>query len=434
MKKGDEKRFTVARSGDNLITHFQCDLCVFRNIHKRNPTECHADELALCCLRRANLDALWSRERSTVSNNARLMRRGNDYNIATGQEGMYPSMGPMPLEDVTGHAVAVQVLLASREAGKYHLDHAQYETIRKYRSVFANCWLSSVKGSAVNISTGRDQRGQPVLLSNCPTDSEWYKRFDKGLKKRMGQDVRSQLGFSIQVMLVMMDRLEERWMELAPGEEKDDVLGVIVYSLICYCNALRGNEGFKVDLAGLRKHVRRGLNHATSPHCVAPLLGRFKGEDGERYHLLLMASVTASGLQPRKFIELLVERREEQGFYQGPAFIDQEGNEANSGGYEAIILGVLHDHKLWEDGQEEDSEKLFEGVEIDEVYGVFRSFKRGAITRAQEAEVRQSDVEFMGRWRKIEQAAGRKPGRSIREHYTELAQMMDARLRFSKAL
>jgi hypothetical protein len=61
-KKGDEKRFWVARNGDNLISHFQCDLCVFRNIHRLDPLECHADELALCCLRRANLDSLWSRE------------------------------------------------------------------------------------------------------------------------------------------------------------------------------------------------------------------------------------------------------------------------------------------------------------------------------------------------------------------------------------
>jgi hypothetical protein len=50
IKKGDKGRFRVARNGDNMITHFQCDLCCFRNIHKRNPTECHADKLPLCCL------------------------------------------------------------------------------------------------------------------------------------------------------------------------------------------------------------------------------------------------------------------------------------------------------------------------------------------------------------------------------------------------
>jgi hypothetical protein len=155
---------------------------------------------------------------------------------------------------------------------------------------------------------------------------------------------------------------------------------------------------------------------------------------GEQYNQLLMASETTSGLERRCLIELLVDRREEQGFLNGPAFVDNLGNEIKSGRYEAIILGVLQDHKQWEDERDGDHESILEGVDIDEVYGVSRSFKRGAITRAQEAGVGQPEVEFMGRWRSVEQAAGRKPGRSIREHYTELAQMLDARLRFSKAL
>jgi hypothetical protein len=286
----------------------------------------------------------------------------------------------------------------------------------------------------VNILIGKDTRGQSLLLSACPTDSEWYKRFDKGLRKRMGQDVCSQLGFSIGVMTVMMRRLELLWNESPPGNEKDDVLGAMAYSVISYCNALGGNEGFKMDLEGMRKHMQPGLPHSATPHCVAPLLGRFKGEDGERYHLLLMASVTASGLEPRRMLQLLMERQEEQGFLHSPAFVDNQGVEVSSGRYEALILGSLLDHQQWEREQQVDIEKLFDGVEIEEVYGISRSFKRGAITRAQEAGVRQPEVEFMGRWRTVEQAAGRKPGRLVREHYTELVQMLDARLRFSKAL
>jgi hypothetical protein len=79
----------------------------------------------------------------------------------------------------------------------------------------------------------------------------------------------------------MIKRLELLWNSMPPGEEKDDVFGSIVYALVSYCNALRGNEGFKMDLGGLRKHLHWGHNHST-PHCVAPLLGRFKGEEGER--------------------------------------------------------------------------------------------------------------------------------------------------------
>jgi hypothetical protein len=100
------------------------------------------------------------------------------------------------------------------------------------------------------------------------------------------------------------------------------------------------------------------------------------------YHLLLMASVTASGLEPRRMLQLLIERQEEQGFLHGPAFVDNQGAEVSSGRYEALILGSLLDHQQWEREQQVDIEKLFDGVEIEEVYGISRSFKRGAITRA----------------------------------------------------
>jgi hypothetical protein len=34
---GDETRFKVARAGDHLMTPFQCELCHFHNIYKRDP-------------------------------------------------------------------------------------------------------------------------------------------------------------------------------------------------------------------------------------------------------------------------------------------------------------------------------------------------------------------------------------------------------------
>ena len=51
---------------------FQCDVYHFRNIQKRNPDPLKyaKDALALSCIRRANLDSVWSREPSTVSRNA----------------------------------------------------------------------------------------------------------------------------------------------------------------------------------------------------------------------------------------------------------------------------------------------------------------------------------------------------------------------------
>lgn len=78
--------------------------------------------------------------------------------------------------------------------------------------------------------------------------------------------------------------------------------------------------------------------------------------------------------------------------------------------------------------------RVLEGIDVDEQYGISRSFKRGVFTRAQEAGVSEADVSRMGRWRRVEHAAGRNVGGSMREHFSELVQMIDARLRFSWAL
>jgi hypothetical protein len=54
----DVARYTHGRNGDFLVTPFQCDLCIFWNLHKRNPIATPQDDLLLCCIRRINLDAM----------------------------------------------------------------------------------------------------------------------------------------------------------------------------------------------------------------------------------------------------------------------------------------------------------------------------------------------------------------------------------------
>ena len=67
LKRGDQNRFKHATNGEHMITHFQCDLCHFQNMVKRNPNpKSHTDNILLTAIRRANIDAFWARERTTV--------------------------------------------------------------------------------------------------------------------------------------------------------------------------------------------------------------------------------------------------------------------------------------------------------------------------------------------------------------------------------
>ena len=62
----EASRFLHARDGDHLMCPFQCDLCHFRNIQKRDPGPDPRDAYAMMAIRRAILDSFWSRESSTV--------------------------------------------------------------------------------------------------------------------------------------------------------------------------------------------------------------------------------------------------------------------------------------------------------------------------------------------------------------------------------
>jgi hypothetical protein len=100
-------------------------------------------------------------------------------------------------------------------------------------------------------------------------------------------------------------------------------LGAI--SLVCYVGSLKGNECFLLDLYGLRLYLNEGREPNSKPHVVAPLLGRFsKNELGEHYHLIFLVAVTGSGLHPSKWLEWLVEVKQEESLTQGPAFCDDE--------------------------------------------------------------------------------------------------------------
>jgi hypothetical protein len=333
----------------------------------------------------------------------------------------------MPVADITGHRAAIQMLLYSLEEGKYSKDYKQFETIRKLRSAFSNVWGASSRGTCFNISNGMEDKHKQQL-TQCPTDSEWFSRFNLGCKKRMGQDVRPQLGLSIGVMLEYMARLVRRLQDATSEGERDLVCSVATYSVLTYASSLRGNEGFLLDLFGLRTHIDKGKNDPTDPHVVAPLLGRLKGEDGERYHMLLMVNETSSGLQIRIWLERLVALREEQGKFHGPAFDDGNGNIIASGIYETLFYEVLREI------QEDRVDLISADVDVGEVYGFYRSLRSGVTTWARECGVSEGDIDLINRWRKIEEAQGRKPGFSIRDHYTQVVQLKSSRLRFSRAI
>ena len=415
------KRYLAGRNGDNLITPFQCDWCHFENLTGRRPSSQDGkDQYLLKSIRRAQLDAFWATEPPTVSKNLSELRRGANIATALGfKHGMFRPMGPYPIEDTFGMGPAIVMLQLSLNAG-LNDKHVQYNTVRKFRSSYANVYNASISALSGTTMVGGTKR---LGVTNCPTHSDWFTRFAKGCHKRMGDNTRPDRAISINIMLEIYRQLEHEWSD--PSKNKYDLAVEGAYYIIAFCCALRGEEIGKSDLGGIRKHFEES-GASDPPHVVVALLGRFKGETGLGYHLMPLVVRTRSGLEPRKWIGRLLEFYREKGIFHGPFFRDPAGGVlAPSAMAETFYrrLGFVQYFR---------PDLLSRDVDIEEVYGISRSFRRGSTSRATDRGVPPEVTDANNRWRKIERAKSMKAtSLSMQEQYTDVTLTLNQLLRYS---
>jgi hypothetical protein len=309
-----------------------------------------------------------------------------------------PHLGPFPPTDTFGMNVAIAMLLKSREPGRYN-NYTQFETMRKLRSTFSNFYHASAEGSMMMMTLGRDTAKS--FLSTCPTHSLWFERFAKGCLRRMGQEVRQDLAISTKVMLAMLDILEREWQDAQCRCQKEALALVGTYSCIAFGGSFRGHEVFLVDLYGLMKYASQKRGEGSAPHVIIPLLGRFKAEDGERYHLTPLASTTWSGIQIELWVRRLLQVKQDQALGHGPAFSDRSGKLISSRWLEMEILDRLHQV------QSSRPDVIPADINVYEQYGISRSSRRGATTEARNRGVSENDIDAMNRWRNVENAKGK---------------------------
>jgi hypothetical protein len=267
-------RFRVARDGDHLLTPFQCDLCCFRNLQKRDPVaSLPKDDLLLCCIRRANLDAVWGREPHTVSATLRgvrhMVRLWGKLDLAPN----LPPLGPYPVADSLGRGVAIAMLLNTLEPGRHNPQYQQFEMVRKLRAAYSNVYMASWEGVSSLRTVGGDQIKHH--LTHSPTQSLWFERFAQGCIRRMGQDVRQDWAIPLAAMQGLFQVLEEEWVETegANLHAQSRLASIGAYAIIAFCGSFRGSEVFLTDLHGLRKHLadtqESGRDHVVVPCLVA---------------------------------------------------------------------------------------------------------------------------------------------------------------------
>jgi hypothetical protein len=319
-----------------------------------------------------------------------------------------------------GVTVAVAMLAKSLNPGRY-AEYMQFETLRKLRSAYSNVYHASAQGSTLMMTLGRDT--SKSFLSNCPTHSLWFERFVKGCFHRMGQETHQDLALSIGVILELLNILEAEWN--APDASREELAYVGSFICITYAGSFRGNEVFHTDLYGLLKYLELPLIEAGQRYVLIPLLGRFKNKDGERYHLIPVAYESASGIKIGCWVERLADIKRKHRQMRGPAFSDQRSEPLSSLWIEMEILDRLN--RI----QAEKQELIPKEENVDEEYGISRSFMRGATTQARNKKVDENDINLVNRWRTVEAEKRVKPRLRMQDHYSEIVPSL---LRLSQAL
>ena len=108
----------------------------------------------------------------------------------------------------------------------------------------------------------------------------------------------------------------------------------------CFLVSLRGSKGFIMDAPVLWKHIGKGREVHLA--CVViPLMGRFKGGTGSRYHLQAVVNKTASRLK----VMWLMERLNDESIIQlqrnSTICCNEEGKLAQASHYQETFVIFL---------------------------------------------------------------------------------------------
>lgn len=427
-RKSDVNNFTSGRNGDDLLVSFECDFCIFEKLFSRAPQPgCEKDNFALACIRRVNLDAFWSRARSTVQANTYKVREGLKISTDMGMSGPYLDPGPLPRHDHCGYEVAIQMVVSSLNPGRYSNSHKQWETIRRFRSCYSNQVRAAREANFTPLVLADNNGSTYQRLGVDPCGSMWFQRFMVGCSKRMGQDCRPNQALSIQLVHEIIRRVELKAHGTDVQSERNKWILGGTYFVICFVLSLRSPEGLMADLEGVIQFF-----DPDSDEVVVPLLGRFKGEHHVKQHLLTSCAITGSGLRVKRWMELAMAVHRRARRTVGPLFANERGYQSTTTDMNDLFIEILGE--IYEECPKMFGYDITQLSDLSDKYNVFRSFRRGSESRAVAMKVSEADRYVVNRWKKKERAGTKKVAHSIDQHYVDVAMVKDSFVRYTMAM
>ena len=129
--------------------------------------------------------------------------------------------GPCAVGDFWGMKTALVMLKQSQLPGKHKESYQQFDTIRKLRTADFKEFQSSAL--AINSFGFVGERKKSYNLLNAPTTSEFFKKFIKGCKKRMGCFVMRDLALSMPILLKMLELYKKEIWDRAIGNQRKNM-------------------------------------------------------------------------------------------------------------------------------------------------------------------------------------------------------------------
>jgi hypothetical protein len=275
---------------------------------------------------------------------------------------------------------------------------------------------------------GRAERKMHPM--ECPTASVWFARFSRGVKLRMGEETRRNVALTEEGVHGLMTFLEEDW-DKGNEMEREEIEELACFVLASYAGGLRGEEVPLIYLGGMTKFWGESSSHKI-PHVMLTLMGRFKGEDGNRYHCVPLADVTRSGLPIRTWFQrLYVRRTGRQGRRTGWLFTKRGTNNETRAKLSQFDTKFKEYMCLV---KERYPDCMPESCNPMEDMSLWRSGRRGSTVAAANNNVDKLAIEMNNNWRKQMRGRGTNPSFSMIYVYTEVRAALVARLRYSRAL
>lgn len=348
-------------------------------------------------------------------------------------ESTLPPIDPWPIGDDLGMRAAIHMLKHSLETGKNDSAYVQFDSVRPTRAMLGDIYKATYEGNQKR-QVLKASKGVVLHMFDGPTQSSFLERVMRGMKARMPEKKNRDSPISSRIVLYLLNSIQSELNSYngLTGDRPRELIMAAGYVCVAFGYSLRGNEAFWVDADRLIKHIELGREDPNIPHIVVPILGKFKGEDGDRMHLLPIASKSASGIEFRYWIELAATVVKSERKTKCPLFCDRDGYILSSSHIEDVLHPILEE---LQQEQDPDLKNLIpNGLNVREKFRCYRSFRRGASSQATDNNVKEQTITLVNRWHSFESGKGKEPTFDMLNHYIAGADTRKRQLSFSASL